>query len=245
MLSDKNITYKQFGLQAILIEWPAIINDEIFDDILVFKTKLLERHTSKIVDVIQGYNSLTLVYTSLVSNFNEEVEALQTIYKTNSEPLKQVNLVWEIPVCYDLKFGIDLQGIALQSSLKIEEVIELHTNSIYKVYFIGFLPGFLYLGGLNEQLHFDRKPNPRLRVPKGAVAIGGKQTGIYPNISSGGWNIIGNTPIDFFDIEKENPCFAKPGDFIKFRAVSLQEYNEIVVQIKQNKYELINTLHHA
>ena len=95
-------------------------------------------------------------------------------------------------------FGIDLDEIAQKKKLSIDEIIELHTTPKYQVFSIGFLPGFLYLGGLDKRLHFDRKSVPRLAVKKGAVGIGGMQTGIYPKTSPGGWHIIGNSPVIFF-----------------------------------------------
>ena len=240
-----NITYKQFGAKAILIEWQSIIDDKILEDILLFKEKIISINKTEIVDILQGYNSLTIVYEHFISNFNDEVHQLKLIYASTLKEKKRNNFQWEIPVCYDVTFGIDLEKISKKSNLAIDQIIQLHSSALYKIYFIGFLPGFLYLGGLHQQLFFDRKPNPRLNVPKGAVGIGGMQTGVYPNHSAGGWNIIGKTPINFFDVEKENPCFAKAGDFIKFKSISLDEFYQLEKQISQKKYQLIKTLHNA
>ncbi|WP_405564998.1 5-oxoprolinase subunit PxpB [Polaribacter sp. Asnod6-C07] len=240
-----NITYKPFGVKAILIEWQSIIDNEILDDIFLFKEKIISINKTEIVDIIQGYNSLTIVYENFISNLNDEVHQLKLVYASTLKESKQNYFQWEIPVCYDVEFGIDLQEISQKSSLAIDEIIQLHSSALYKIYFIGFLPGFLYLGGLDSKIYFDRKPNPRLNVPKGAVGIGGKQTGVYPNNSAGGWNIIGKTPVNFFDVEKENPCFAKAGDFIKFKSISLDEFYQLEKEIQANKYQLIKTLHNA
>ncbi len=240
-----NLTYKPFGAKAILIEWQSIIDNDILEDILLFKEKITSTNNTEIVDIIQGYNSLTIVYQNYISSFNDEVHQLKLVYAATLKEKKQNNFQWQIPVCYDVTFGIDLEEISKKSNLAIDQIIQLHTSALYKIYFIGFLPGFLYLGGLHQQLFFDRKPNPRLNVPKGSVGIGGKQTGVYPNNSAGGWNIIGKTPINFFDVEKENPCFAKAVDFIKFKSISLDEYYEIEKEIAQKKYQLIKTLHNA
>ena len=145
---------------------------------------------------------------------------------------------WEIPVCYDKTFGIDLDEIAQKKRLTIQEIIQLHTSQKYEVFSIGFLPGFLYLGGLDKRLHFDRKSVPRLAVKKGAVGIGGMQTGIYPKTSPGGWQIIGNSPVKFFDVTSEKPCFAKAGDFIKFVPISLEEHQQISEAILKGNYNL-------
>ena len=141
-------------------------------------------------------------------------------------------------MCYDDVFGIDLDELSEEFNLSKSEIIELHSRSNYTVFFVGFLPGFLYLGGLDERLHFPRKKTPRLKVLKGAVAVGGKQTGIYPNESPGGWNIIGNSPINFFDVNKEVPCFAQSGDKISFYRVSKEEYDDIKALVEAGVYQL-------
>lgn len=237
----KNLTYKQFGEKAILIEWQTIINDEILKDILLFTEKIKFKKQINFVDLIQGYNSLTIIYKSNIYDFEKEKSLLKSIYKSNLKIEKQDYFQWEIPVCYNLEFGIDLQEMAKKSNLKIDEIVKLHSEAVYKIFFIGFLPGFLYLGGLNKQLFLDRKPNPRLSVPKGSVGIGGKQTGVYPQNSAGGWNIIGKTPINFFDVEKANPCFAKAGDFIKFKPISVDEFYQLEKEISSNQYQLLKT----
>ncbi|APZ46349.1 allophanate hydrolase [Polaribacter reichenbachii] len=241
----KKITYKSFGANAILIEWQSIIDDKILEDILLFKEKITSTEKTEIVDIIQAYNSLTVVYKNYISNFNDEVHQLKQVYKSILKEGKENNFQWEIPVCYDVEFGIDLEEISQKSNLEIDEIIQLHSSALYKIYFIGFLPGFLYLGGLDSKIYFDRKPNPRLNVPKGAVGIGGKQTGVYPNNSAGGWNIIGKTPVDFFDVEKENPCFAKAGDFIKFKSISLDEFYQLEKEVQEKTYQLTKTLYNA
>jgi inhibitor of KinA len=141
-------------------------------------------------------------------------------------------------VCYDSIFGLDLIEISKQKGMSEDAIIKLHSQTFYTVYFIGFLPGFLYLGGLDEKLYFPRKETPRLKVEKGAVAIGGKQTGVYPNISPGGWQIIGNSPISFFDSSKGEPCFAKSGDKIEFYAISKEKYDDIKALVDAGVYQL-------
>ena len=233
-----SITYKPFGKQAILIEWGPKIASEILKDIIEFKARITNAKTDVIEDIIIGYNSVVIRYRREVSNFSDEVKQLKELYHSTISKGTIENYIWEIPVCYDLEFGIDLPVISESKNSTIEEIIKQHTARMYTVYFIGFLPGFLYLGGLSEQLHFKRKANPRLHVAKGSVAIGGQQTGVYPSDSAGGWNIIGRTPIPFFEVSKVNPCFAKSGDQIKFIAVSLATFYKIENEIKKNTYQL-------
>ncbi len=126
--------------------------------------------------------------------------------------------------------------------MKIDEVIALHTAPVYKVYFIGFLPGFLYLGGLSNKLIMPRKITPSLHVEKGSVAIGGNQTGVYSLDSPGGWHVIGKSPVDFFNVSFEKPCFAKPGDCIQFMSISEKKYNDIRTKVNKDCFVLNNRL---
>jgi inhibitor of KinA len=240
----KNLTYKPFGHKAILIEWEPRIDENILNDILQFKEKISFENREQYADFIIAYNSLTIVYHLTISDFKKEQQRLEFIYNLEFESKQTAHFIWEIPVCYNVKFGIDLKEISVESNLTIEEIIKVHSEKIYTVFFIGFIPGFLYLGGLDKKLFFDRKENPRLQVPKGAVGIGGKQTGIYPFNSAGGWNIIGNTPINFFEAKKTNPCFAQAGDRIKFLPISIEEYHQIEKKIKENSFQISKTLLH-
>lgn len=232
------MTYKSFGNRAILIEWPAKIDKKILKNVILFKNKILNHDIKSILEVIIGYNSLTITYVYTIENIYSEFLALKSIYFSDSPQISVNNFHWRIPVCYDEKFGIDLQEISQKNELEIDAITDLHCDQIYTVFFIGFLPGFLYLGGLDKRLFFDRKSTPRLDVKKGAVGIGGMQTGIYPSQSSGGWNIIGNSPISFFNPKSEEPCFAKSGDEIQFYKIELEEYNQIKKQVEIGSYEL-------
>ena len=242
---EHKVTYKPFGDAAILMAWQSEISVSIADDILEFEQKIKALKQANITAVIIGYSSLTIVFENRYINYLNEVKNLKKIYKSKYTGLKKPAFIWEIPVCYDLEFGIDLQEMSKTANLEVSEITKLHAQKLYRVYFIGFLPGFLYLGGLHEQLFFERKSNPRVQVAKGSVAIGGKQTGVYPSESAGGWSIIGKTPIDFFNINLEDPCFAKAGDFIKFIAVDKDAFLQIEKEVKDTSYKISKTRYHA
>ena len=232
--------YKSYGDQAILIAWEPKIDTNILSDINQFKMKIETHLSSNIIDVVVGYHSLLVKYKERIGIFKNEVEGLEKLDKELLQIKPAENYLWEIPVCYDQKFGIDLSHIAITNKLSVSEIINLHSTPIYTVYFIGFLPGFLYLGGLNEQLVIPRKETPRLHVDERSVAIGGRQTGVYPSNSAGGWQIIGKTPISFFDVKAKRPCFAKSGDQIKFSPISPKEFNLLEYQnIKPKKIKLL------
>ncbi len=232
------MTYKPYGRRAILIEWPPEIEENILVDILNFKKMLLERDIKVIVDVINTYSSITVFYSLTIENIYNEFSVLKSIYKEGCSSKIVKKTIWKIPVCYDVTFGIDLKEMAIKNDIEMETLIHLHSKVVYTIYFIGFLPGFLYLGGLDSKLHIGRKNNPRLRVEKGAVGIGGSQTGVYPQESAGGWNIIGNSPVDFFDRKSEQPCFAIAGDLIQFVPVDLNEYHEIKKLVSYKRYKI-------
>jgi len=227
-----------FGKSVILVEWPSKIDKNILNDVILFKNKVLQNNAKHIVDVINTYNSLTIIYNNTINIIYDDILALKSLYKQENTSELIKNYQYEIPVCYDKKYGIDLEVLASENELTNNEIIGLHSGAIYTVYFIGFLPGFLYLGGLDKKLHIPRKSTPRLRVEKGSVAVGGSQTGIYPSNSAGGWHIIGKSPLSFFNNQLKEPCFAKSGDEIKFIAVDIDRFNQIESQVSKGNYKI-------
>ncbi|VAW26534.1 Allophanate hydrolase 2 subunit 1 [hydrothermal vent metagenome] len=228
-MSTFKLTYKPFGESAILIEWPQKISIAILDDIRNFSLKIKHSRIKYILEINFVYSSLLVIYKSKKINYFDLKKELQFIYNKNliiKNNLKKN--IWEIPVCYDIEFGIDLPFLSLQNKISIEEIISIHSSNYYTVYGIGFLPGFLYLGGLSKKLYLKRRETPRLEVPKGSVAVGGKQTGIYPVISPGGWHIIGKTPISIFNINNKEACLVIPGDKVKFNPISKEEFDQII-----------------
>ncbi|MEN3322272.1 5-oxoprolinase subunit PxpB [Mariniflexile soesokkakense] len=232
------LTYKPFGERSVLVEWPALIDETILKDIIAFKSVIEENKIKSIVELKTAYNSLLISYNLICRNFENEINWLKNTYKSVKLNDDRLSVLWKIPVCYDAVFGIDLEVISVEKKLSKEAIIKRHTQAVYTVYFIGFLPGFLYLGGLDEALYMSRKSTPRLQIEKGAVAIGGNQTGVYPMSSPGGWNIIGNSPIAFFNPNLEQPCFAKPGDRIVFEPITLKGYKGIKALVEAGMYQI-------
>ena len=228
------LTYKLFGWSAILVEWPANISQEIIQDIISFERQVKE--IDSILDTIIAYNSLLIRYQNPIVDKELTISQLKKKSAASSYLTKQDQFLWEIPVCYDASFGIDLEEIANKKKCSVADIVRLHTETDYLVYFIGFQPGFLYLGGLHQNLHVPRKSNPRVRVDKGSLGIGGAQTGVYPQNSSGGWNIIGKSPLNFFNMKATNPCFAKPGDHIQIVAVDIHTFYEIEREVIKQEF---------
>ena len=133
----------------------------------------------------------------------------------------------EIPVCYDPEFALDLDHVADHARMSPKEIVDLHSAAEYRVNCIGFTPGFPYLTGLPGKLTTPRRATPRKEIPTGSVAIGGAQTGIYPQVSPGGWNIIGRTPLRLFDAQKDPPVLLRAGTRVRFRAITREEFDAL------------------
>jgi inhibitor of KinA len=133
----------------------------------------------------------------------------------------------EIPVCYDAEFGFDLNRVAEHTKLSKREIVDLHGAGEYRVACIGFVPGFTFLSGLPKNLATPRRDVPRKEIPAGSVGIGGAQTGIYPLRSPGGWNLIGRSPLRLFDASKNPPTLLCPGDRVRFRAITREEFEAV------------------
>ena len=133
----------------------------------------------------------------------------------------------EVPVCYGGDFGPDLTRVATQAKLSPEEVVKRHAKAEYRVHLIGFAPGFPYLGGLPKELITPRHAKPRMAVPAGSVGIGGEQTGIYPQVTPGGWNLIGRTPLRLFRPADDPPVLLQAGDIVKFKPVTPEDFAKL------------------
>ena len=236
------ISIRPFGVHAILVEWPNEVNEHILEDILKFYRYLkYDCLKESGWEMIPSYNSLTLVQNNSTVDFNLFSTKLQKWYGEKSGIAPEQRYLWRLPVCYDLDFGIDLQEVSETLQLPIPEIIKQHTENVYRVYGIGFLPGFMYLGGLPKSLEMPRKASPRLKVVKGAVGLAGKQTGIYPQESPGGWNIIGNCSISIFDAKQEKPCLVSVGDQIQFHSISRAEYDLHKIEGEVGIYKVAKT----
>ncbi|WP_312998017.1 5-oxoprolinase subunit PxpB [Leclercia sp.] len=169
----------------------------------------------EVVEAIPGMNNITVVLRNPHSVALDAIERLQRWWE-ESEALEPESRFIEIPVVYGTAAGPDLGEVARHAGLTEKQVVELHSSIDYVVWFLGFQPGFPYLGGLPEQLATPRRDEPRLQVPAGSVGIGGAQTGIYPLATPGGWQLIGHTPLPLFDPDRDEPVLLRPGDTVRF-----------------------------
>ncbi|NAS13087.1 5-oxoprolinase subunit PxpB [Poritiphilus flavus] len=220
------ISVKPFGEEAVLIEWPNRVEEAILKDILEFNKYLQEKLPgSGRWEQVPAYNSLTLINNKEGIDFEDMKKKLLGWYTEKKAVDPAPRYLWTLPVCYTPEYGEDLKEVADLLDYSVEELIAEHTAHNYTVYGIGFLPGFMYLGGIPKALETPRRSTPRLKVPSGSVGLAGKQTGIYPQESPGGWNIIGNCPIPIFDVTKNPPSFVSVGDKIRFYSITQGEYD--------------------
>ena len=189
-------------------------------------TDYLEKlELNEIEDIISLKSSVGILFNPHKISSSDFIKKTKNLLSNKNFFNNKKIKTWEIPICYDKDFAIDLNEISTKCKIDVDQVIKKHNNKTYEVDIVGFLPGFLYLGKLDDSLHLPRKNNPRTHIPEGSIGIAGNQTGIYNIESPGGWNIIGRTPLRLFDKLKNPPIKIKQGDKIIFKEITKEEFN--------------------
>jgi inhibitor of KinA len=235
------------GDSAITLDFGNVIDERINEQVISIFRWFQQDPLPGMLDAVPAYSSLTIYYdvfqlqkriasTNTISEwFTAEIERrLQSFVPGNMLPSRFIR----IPVCYEKEFALDIGEIAVIKAHSIEQLVQMHTSIVYKVYMLGFLPGFAYMGEVDKQMEMPRRIEPRQRVEAGSVGIAGRQTGIYPLASPGGWQIIGRTPVKLFEASSfqaaatgtkqevfEDPiCLLHPGDQVQFYSISKNEF---------------------
>ena len=202
-------------------------------------SRRIERTLSPMIDaVIPTYRSLLVIFDPLQISRLELISKIQTIVddmKADSIETTDTQIV-VIPTLYGGDAGPDLDFVASHNNLTVEEVIRIHSSVAYRIYMIGFTPGFPYLGGMSEKIAAPRLNTPRTKIQAGSVGIAGTQTGLYPVESPGGWQLIGRTPLKVFDPRSQQPFLYSAGDFLKFEPISASEFNQIQQEVEMGSY---------
>ena len=232
----QNVKIMTAGDSSILIQFGNSIDPDINARIAATVQLMKEQHIEGVVDIIPAFCSLLINYDPRVISYDEMKTRMEKILSVEIAAGARKKKVYEIPVCYGGEFGPDLPTIAEHAGLSEQEVIDIHSSTDYLIYMLGFLPGFTYLGGLDERIHTPRLANPRIRIPAGSVGIGGSQTGIYPMDSPGGWQLMGMTPVKTYDPDREVPILVEAGDYIRFVPVDRAEYDRIKGEVEQGTY---------
>ena len=236
---ENSVRFLFSGDSALVIEFGNEISVDINKKIRKMMDDIKKENIDGIVELVPTYCSLLINYDVLKIDYSTLVEKLKTFLNNNLETAEgeEVTLV-EIPTLYNDEVGPDLSYVAEHNKLSKEEVIKIHTGTDYLVYMLGFMPGFTYLGGMSEKIATPRLESPRLQIYPGSVGIAGKQTGMYPSMSPGGWRIIGRTPLKLYNPDSDTPVYISSGDYVRYVSISEEEYNEILKKVENNEYEL-------
>ena len=238
------MTLAPLGDSAVMVTLGINIDELTLLRVRSLTSELVREKSSGIIDVVPAYTTVTVLYEivphgmaseppyericRVVTNCLKRMEdRWPELMSANSarESTDEAVRVMEIPVCYGGEFGPDIEDVARLNEVSAEDVAVLHSGVVYEVHAIGFTPGFPYLGGLPEKLHTPRRATPRVAVPAGSVGIGGRQTGIYPLSSPGGWQLIGRTPLTLFNVNRHPPALLRVGDRVRFKPISPQEFH--------------------
>ena len=223
----EEVRFLTCGDCAITVAFRQEIREDTNRKIRYLAEKLQKANIHGLLETVPTYCSLTVYYEPLVLPRKKLEKLILHQLSTYREGTAGKKRVFEIPVCYEGEFAPDMGDVCRLTGLSREQVIALHSGTDYPIYMLGFLPGFPYLGGMDGGLECPRLDSPRTRIPPGAVGIGGKQTGIYPLASPGGWRLIGRTPAVVYDPNREKPIVYEAGDYIRFCPISVAEFHRL------------------
>jgi len=234
MPEQANYTIFPLGDTAVTIDFGNSIDEVINQEVLSLFHSLKENFIPGIIELVPAYSSLTIYYDMLTvrknnPQYKSAYDAMkEKIAERLLEPIGESGILShsvKIPVCYDKEFAPDIDELTASKNITVDELIRIHTSKTYSVYMLGFLPGFTYMGKVDDEIAMPRKVNPRQRVEAGSVGIAGYQTGIYPLPSPGGWQIIGRTPARLFNANTDELTLLKPGDKVQFYSIGKDEFN--------------------
>lgn len=229
-------SFLQNGDTAITVCFENEISKEVNGFVTSFTCAVEQKGIKGVIELIPAFNSVTVLYDSTVISAGTLKIKLERIIKKLGNSQQSSAVLYKIPVCYEEEFSPDMKNVEAHTGLSREEIIKIHSSTDYLIYMLGFLPGFAYLGEMDKRLATPRLDSPRVEISRGAVGIGGEQTGIYPVASPGGWQLIGRTPVLVYDRERENPILYKSGDYIRFVPISRNEYFEIEKAVQGGTY---------
>ena len=223
----EDIVFLPAGDCALVAEFGNEIDENINNKVHALAQWITARKVRGVIEVLPTFRSLMVTYDPCKTSYKRLTKILRkcSFDHLGTEGVKKE--IIEVPCCYD---GPDMDDMVTLTGLSREEIIAIHSGTDYKIYMMGFLPGFVYLGGLDKRIHAPRLSTPRTRIEPGSVGIGGSQTGVYPVASPGGWRILGYTPLKFYDPAKDEPILCRAGQYIRFVPISREEYEKAVAK---------------
>ena len=215
------------GDAALRIELPPRLEEDISARVIAIGEIVRHRMGALIRDAVVGYHTLTVSFDPLRVDGRWLEDQLAAIAADPAAPSEVSHARIDVPVCYGGELGPDLAEVALAAGCTEQEAVSLHTGREYRVFVVGFVPGFGYMGPVDPRLALPRRSTPRTRVPTGSVALAAGQTGIYPMETPGGWHLIGRTLVRPFDPSRAEPVLFRPGDRVRFQSVSRERYDAL------------------
>lgn len=231
-----NVRFLLTGDTSLSAEFGNEISESINAQIRAFTIALEKSGIPGIVELVPTYRACMIHYDPGVIAYATLVRRLQGLLGELDSIEIPPSDVLEVPVLYGGEMGPDLAFVAEHAGLGEQEVVDIHTSTEYLIYMLGFTPGFTYLGGMSDKLETPRLKQPRVKIPAGSVGIAGRQTGVYPIDSPGGWQLIGRTPVKMYDPNRETPILPKAGQYIKFRAIDQAEYDRVAASAEKGEY---------
>ena len=225
------------GDQALVMELGDTIEEACSMAIRSLVTSIRAEQVPGVTEMIPSYRSILVLYDPMVSGFDVLVQALSSLFSRLDVHAAPKGDVLVVPVLYGGEVGPDLPFVAEHAGMSEEQVVAVHASRDYLIYMLGFTPGFTYLGGMDERIATPRLERPRERIPAGSVGIAGKQTGIYPIDSPGGWRLIGLTPMRLYDPHRDPPILPSVGGYIRFRRIDGSEFSAIAGQVERGEYQ--------
>jgi KipI family sensor histidine kinase inhibitor len=216
------------GDSAIVVELEARVDPEINARAIRLADAVQAAAIAGVRDVVPTYRSVAVFFDPLRTDYRGLVEWLERQANGLAQAPIDERPSISVPVCYGGEFGPDLAAVAAFANMSPQEVITIHASATYRVFMLGFMPGFAYMGVLDPRIAMPRRSTPRVRVPCGAVGIAGLQTGVYPAETPGGWQLIGRTPLEPFDVTRATPFLFQPGDAVRFVPIEQEEYERVI-----------------
>jgi inhibitor of KinA len=216
----------RLGEETWLVEFEPRLDPRINDTVLAVAEAIDRARLAGVFDVVPACASLAVHADPDVVDELGVTRLLETLVR-KPPAVGTVRSTHAIPVCYEPPFGLDLENVSRASGCALDEIVARHAGTEYRVFMLGFLPGFTYLGVVDERIAVPRRATPRPVVPAGSIGIAGRQTGIYPIASPGGWQIVGRTPVRVFDAAGDGRPALRPGDHVRFVPIGAGRFEEL------------------
>lgn len=215
------------GDAVLLVEFAARLDAAINARVVWMAEEVRRSRTAGVLDVVPAFHSLAVYFDPLRTDANRLTTLLKAAASASRDVTMPLATPRQVPVCYGGIYGPDLEAIAETTAMTADEIITLHAAPVYRVFMVGFTPGFAYMGPVDPRIAVPRRPTPRVRVPVGSVGIAGSQTGIYPSETPGGWMLIGRTPLRPFQPTRPEPFILEPGDAVQFVPITADTYRRL------------------